>query len=83
MRRLDPMPGSTGKPGLVADDGTSFDESPAHFMPVTGADHFSVLAPTTRLIAKKVLCDDGPESNIAFTAEELKRPFAAGDEPGD
>jgi hypothetical protein len=48
----------------------------AHFYPVRGADHFSILAPTTRLIAGKILRDDGPAANIAFTEEELHRPFA-------
>jgi hypothetical protein len=46
------------------------------FHAVQGADHVSVLAPTARLIAPKILSDDGPESNIRFTAEELNRPFA-------
>lgn len=46
------------------------------FHSVKGADHVSVLAPTARLIARKILSDDGPESNIMLTAEELNRPFA-------
>ncbi len=44
----------------------------AHFHPVRGADHFSILAPATRLIADKILRDDGPSTNIAFTAQEIK-----------
>jgi dienelactone hydrolase len=47
-----------------------------HFLSVTGADHFNILAPTNRLIAEKILRDDGPECEIAFTTEELSRPFA-------
>jgi len=46
------------------------------FHPVKGADHVTVLAPTTRLIAGKILRDDGQTTNIAFTEEELNRPFA-------
>jgi acetyl esterase/lipase len=47
----------------------------AHFYTVQGATHFSILAPTTRLLAAKVLADDGPETNITFTEEELNRAF--------
>ena len=46
-----------------------------HFHPVKGANHFSVLAPTNRLIAQKILRDDGPTANLAFTEEELGKPF--------
>jgi acetyl esterase/lipase len=46
------------------------------FYPVKGATHVSVLAPTARLIAGKILRDDGPATTIAFTEEELNRPFA-------
>jgi dienelactone hydrolase len=46
-----------------------------HFLPVRGADHFSVLAPTTRLIAEKITRDDGPACNLAFTAQEVEKPF--------
>src|SRR5262249_23403878 len=45
------------------------------FHPVKRADHVSVLAPTARLIAGKILRDDGPATSIAFTEEELTRPF--------
>ena len=38
-----------------------------HFTTVKGADHFSILAPTTRLIANAVLRDDGPATNLSFT----------------
>ncbi len=46
------------------------------FVPVAKANHFSVLAPTTRLIAAKILLDDGPTCNLAFTAAEVAKPFA-------
>src|SRR5262249_55406375 len=35
--------------------------------PVTGANHFSLLAPTNRLIATKILKDDGAECTLTFT----------------
>jgi acetyl esterase/lipase len=44
-----------------------------HFYPVRGATHFSTLAPITRLIADKILRDDGPTTNIAFSEEELSK----------
>jgi dienelactone hydrolase len=47
-----------------------------HFLPVRRADHFSILAPTTKLIAAKILADDGPTTNIEFTVEEVNRPAA-------
>lgn len=42
-----------------------------HFHPVKGASHFSVLAPVAKLVAAKIVRDDGPSSNIIFTAQEL------------
>jgi acetyl esterase/lipase len=50
--------------------------SKIRFYPVKGANHVSVLAPTTRLIAGKIRNDVGQEANLDFTAEELNRPFA-------
>jgi acetyl esterase/lipase len=47
----------------------------AHFLAVRGADHFSALAPVTRLIANKMLADNGPRSSLTFTEEELARLF--------
>jgi hypothetical protein len=44
-----------------------------HFLPVRGADHFSILAPTIRLIASKILADTGPATNIDFTEAELSK----------
>ena len=43
----------------------------AHFHMVKGGSHFSILAPMTRLIAGKILRDDGPKTNIEFTEQEL------------
>jgi dipeptidyl aminopeptidase/acylaminoacyl peptidase len=44
-----------------------------HFLPVRGATHFSILAPTTRLLAAKVVRDDGPTCNLTLTEQELSR----------
>lgn len=41
------------------------------FYAVSGADHFSTLAPLTRLIAQKILTDKGETTNIDFTEREL------------
>lgn len=41
------------------------------FFVIRGADHFSTLAPTTRVIARKILADTGERSNIDFTAADL------------
>lgn len=40
---------------------------------VEGADHFSVLAPATRLVAEKILADTGSEPAISITQEELDK----------
>jgi pimeloyl-ACP methyl ester carboxylesterase len=53
----------------------------ARFYVVRGGDHFSILAPTTRLIAEKILADDGPTSNIAFAQEELASRLAVRTNP--
>lgn len=45
----------------------------AHFYPVRGADHFSVLAPVNQLLADKVLKDDGPACAITVTESEVAR----------
>jgi len=41
------------------------------FFPVKGADHFSLLAPATKLIAQKILRDDGPSCAISISDQEL------------
>ncbi len=43
------------------------------------ADHFSVLAPATRVVAEKILEDTGDEVSIAITQEELEE--AMGEDP--
>jgi len=47
-----------------------------HFHPVKGADHFSILAPVSRLIAAKILSDDSAAPNIAFASKELSEAAA-------
>ena len=46
-----------------------------HFFPVNGVDHFSVLDPATRFLARKVLDDNGPSANSLFQPAELQRAF--------
>jgi dipeptidyl aminopeptidase/acylaminoacyl peptidase len=46
-----------------------------HFHVVKGATHFSILAPTNRLIARKMLQDNGPAPRLSFTDGEVNRPF--------
>lgn len=43
-----------------------------HCYVIKDADHFSVLAPITPLIAQKILEDTGEESNVSITLEELE-----------
>ena len=45
------------------------------FFAIPGADHFTALAPTTALIARKILADTGATASIAFTPDELAAPF--------
>lgn len=42
-----------------------------HCYVMDDADHFSVLAPLTRVVAQKILADTGAEPNISITQEEL------------
>ncbi|MCE3607365.1 prolyl oligopeptidase family serine peptidase [Massilia sp. P8910] len=41
------------------------------FVPVKGADHFSVLAPANRVIAQKILGDSGAATSITLSATEI------------
>jgi acetyl esterase/lipase len=45
------------------------------FISVRGATHFSTLAPTTRLIASKILRDTNAACNLSFTDDEVSKPF--------
>ena len=46
-----------------------------HFLPVKGATHFTILAPVTRLVAAKIVLDNGPGVNITFSEDELAGLF--------
>lgn len=43
-----------------------------HLFPVRGASHFSILGPVTRLVAGKIVRDDGGAVAIDFTTAELE-----------
>lgn len=47
-----------------------------HFHPIEGGDHFNILVPMTRMVAEKILKDNGPVSNIEFTDGELEKVMA-------
>lgn len=46
------------------------------FHVVDNADHFSVLAPITEMLAQKILKDTGEKSNITLTDKELEEAMA-------
>jgi acetyl esterase/lipase len=47
----------------------------AHFLAIRGASHFNILAPTNRLIAQKILRDDGPTCTLTIREEEVRKSF--------
>ena len=50
-------------------------DAPLQVFIIPGGDHFSIILPITRLIASKVLADNGPACNIEFTPEEVQTAF--------
>jgi acetyl esterase/lipase len=46
-----------------------------HFIEIKDANHFSGLAPTQELIAKKIIQDTGELNNISITEDEVNRNF--------
>jgi acetyl esterase/lipase len=44
-----------------------------HVFEVPGVSHFSILAPVTTLVARKIVADTGPTTAITLTDEELAR----------
>ena len=44
----------------------------AIFLAPSRANHFNILAPLTQLLAKKILADNGPATNIQLTESELE-----------
>jgi hypothetical protein len=67
------LEGTEGNAGpLLAMSNVSTNLHPdLHFFLVKGKDHFSILSPVTRLLASKIVKDDGPSCNIEITDEEL------------
>ena len=68
--------------GTVEGNATSLDamkrattNAKVQFYKVAGASHFSILDPTTRVIAQKILADNAETCNIGFTNEELNKLF--------
>ncbi len=53
----------------------SSSNSQVQFFPVPAADHFSALAPTNRLIAQKIIADNGEKCSLSFTKDELANNF--------
>ena len=47
-----------------------------HFLAINGGDHFGILAPINRMLADKILRDDGEKSNLIVIAEEANKAFA-------
>jgi acetyl esterase/lipase len=69
----------TGRPGNLSSlqDMSRASRNPlVRFHPVQGATHFSILAPVTKLVAEKIIHDEGPKVNLVFTEEELNKLFA-------
>ena len=46
-------------------------EAPFHSFGMLQADHFTILAPLTELIARKIVADTEPTGAISFTSEEI------------
>jgi acetyl esterase/lipase len=44
------------------------------FLAIKNGDHFGILAPTNRLLAKKILQDNGATSNLTLTEAEVNNP---------
>jgi acetyl esterase/lipase len=62
-----PVSNAPSLPFLVRGAGTA----PLKTYAVAGVDHFSILAPVTRLIASKINGDTGPTTNITLSEAEL------------
>jgi dienelactone hydrolase len=46
-----------------------------HFYAVKGADHFTILAPVSQMVAEAMLRDNGLLTQLAFDGRELNRAF--------
>jgi len=63
--------GNIGELRVLSDMAQKVKNPLMHFLPVRGADHFNILAPATKLIAQKILADQGGATSIAITKLEL------------
>ncbi len=62
---------------LMREDAKKLPANPnLHFVVVTGATHFNVLAPTNELLARKVVADKGANCNISLSEDEANHSFA-------
>jgi Fe-S cluster assembly iron-binding protein IscA/alpha/beta superfamily hydrolase len=67
--------GEDGNSGALESMALTSKNPNIQFFNVKGANHFNILAPTNRLLAEKILKDDGPKLNLTLTKEELEKPF--------
>ncbi|MBI3861079.1 MAG: prolyl oligopeptidase family serine peptidase [Planctomycetia bacterium] len=65
--------GSKGNTSSVEAMAASSTNPQAHFVKVRGANHYTVLEPANRVLAEKILKDDGPECNLSVTADEIAK----------
>ena len=71
----------TGTPGNISslEAMRRMSQNPAlHFMAIAGATHFSVLAPSNEVIARKILNDLPSHSQFEMTQTELQTHFSGG-----
>ncbi|MGA7832006.1 MAG: alpha/beta fold hydrolase [Terracidiphilus sp.] len=71
----------TGKEALRMRTVAEQQKAPLQVFLIPGANHFSEVLPTTRLIAKKILEDNGPKTTISFTQEEVEEAFHTLNQP--
>lgn len=64
--------GSDGNADNLKNIENATDNENIHCYVIPGQDHFSVLAPLTRVAAEKILSDTGAEPDITITQEELE-----------
>jgi len=51
--------------------------TPFQAFEIDGGDHFNIVQPICKLIARKIHQDDGPKCNISFTASEVAQAFSS------
>jgi membrane associated rhomboid family serine protease/dienelactone hydrolase len=51
-------------------------QAPFQAFMIKDGNHFDILDPITRLVARKILQDNGDECTITFSAEEVQKAFA-------